>query len=504
MPGNKMPVLVGVGQVVDHWRAEDGAEKAPSPLSLSVTASQRAFKDSGVKDAASLVDTVAMGRTNETSFAAAVQPFGLNANLPGTLAREIGATPSTLIYEIAGGQSPQALVNEMAARIHAGESVCTLVVGAEAIGATKTARRAGIALNWEDDDPRPLDDRGYGPPLLNRNEAKHGLVVPAYFYALFQTAIAKNRGEGREAHRKTMSALFAPFSAVAAGNPHAQFPTERTAEWLAAPSQENRPIADPFLKWHVAQDAVNLSAAVLLMDEEKADALGIPAEKRVYLHGAGEATDSNISERPKVDGSWAMDVALNRAFDQAGRTQADIALFDLYSCFPCAVMSACSVMGIEETNDPRPLTVTGGLPFFGGPGNNYSMHGIASMAERLRAAPGQFGLVLANGGWMTKEAAAIYSTGRPNAFSPVEPGAYAKDIVEIENAPRSGTLETYTVVHGRSGPSEAIAFCRTGDGKRFIAVGDDASIKALSADENQVGRPVTATSENEVNTFSLA
>jgi hypothetical protein len=32
-------------------------------------------------------------------------------------------------------------------------------------------------------------------------------------------------------------------------------------------------------------------------------------------------------------------------------------------------------------DDTRPLTVTGGLPWFGGPGNNYSTHAIATMME---------------------------------------------------------------------------------------------------------------------------
>ncbi len=503
MAAGSMPVLVGVGQIVDHWRAEDGAAHAPSPLSLAVGASQRAMADTGAQGLAGVIDTIAMGRTNETSYAGAVQPNGLNANLPGTLARELGANPARLIYEIAGGQSPQALVNEMAAAIHAGEVECALVVGAEAMGATKAARRSGVSLDWTDDDARPLDDRGYGPRMLNRTEAKHGLVVPAYFYALFQTAMAKARGETRSAHRRVMSNLFARFSEVAAANPYAQFPVRRDAEWLATPSDENRPIADPFLKWHVAQDAVNLGAAVVMMSEARADALGIAAGKRTYIHGAGEAGDLQISERPKIDGSWAMGEALNRALHQAGLVPSDIDLFDLYSCFPCAVMSACDVMGIDYTTETRPLTVTGGLPFFGGPGNVYSMHAIASMVERLRSAPGRRGLVLANGGWMTKEAAAIYSTHRPDSFTPAEPAAKASESVPLEEAPTAGTLETYTVVHGREGPERAIAFCRTDAGKRFVAVGDTAALAALSGEENQIGRAVTAASQDEVNTFRL-
>ncbi|MEO1787442.1 MAG: acetyl-CoA acetyltransferase [Pseudomonadota bacterium] len=504
MASQEMPVLVGVGQVVDHWTAGDGAGAAPSPLSLATGAAERALADAGVAGLAGAIDTIAMARTNETSYPGAPQPNGVNGNLPGTLARTLGADPSDMIYEIAGGQSPQALVNEMAAKIHLGHSQCALVVGAEAIGATKAARRGGVTIDWTDDDPRPFDDRGFGPRMLTRLEAKHGLVVPAYFYGLFQTAMAHALGDDKPAHRARMSRLFAGFSAVAANNPYAQFGTERSADWLATPSAENRPIADPFLKWHVAQDAVNQAAAILVMSDAKADELGISADRRVYLHGAGEASDDQISERPKVDGSWAMDVALNRALDQAGLDAGAIDLFDLYSCFPCAVMSACQVLGIDHDAETRPLTVTGGLPFFGGPGNNYSMHGIASMAERLRDAPGTRGLVLANGGWMTKEAAAIYSTTRPAVFVPVAPGAKPVEQVQFEEAPTGGTLETYTVTHGKTGPDRAIAFCRTGEGKRFIAVGDGAAVNVLSGDENLIGHPVTATTADEVNTFSLA
>jgi acetyl-CoA C-acetyltransferase len=41
--------------------------------------------------------------------------------------------------------------------------------------------------------------------------------------------------------------------------------------------------------------------------------------------------------------------------------------------------------------------VTGGLTFAGGPWNNYTSHSIATMAEKLIAAPDQMGLITANG-----------------------------------------------------------------------------------------------------------
>ncbi len=501
MAKGDMPVLVGVGQAVSHWDGAAGPSGAPSPLSLAADASRTALADAGL--AGSEVDTLAFVRIFEDSVPSAPHPHGHNTNLPGTLAREIGASPARLIYSTVGGQSPQSLVSEFADAIHAGEADCALIAGSEAIGASKAARRAGITLDWADGSDLAFDDRGMGTPLLSRHEIKHGLVAAPNIYALFETAIAAREGRARSAHRAAMSSLFAKFSAVAAENPYAQFPTARSADWLATPSKENYELADPFLKWHVAQDAVNQGAAVLVMSESRADALGIPAGKRVYLHGGGEAHDTVISERPHLDRSRAMYMAYLRAMSQARRMAGDIQVFDLYSCFPCAVTSACEALGLDPLGDPRPLTMTGGLPFFGGPGNNYSLHGIASMVERLRAAPETYGLLLANGGWMTKEAVGIYAATRPDDYIPVgAPGSF-HETVAVAETPEGGVLETYTVLHGRAGPERGIAACRTESGARFLAFASPEMLTELREDESQVGRPVAATTQGETNTVTF-
>ena len=69
----------------------------------------------------------------------------------------------------------------------------------------------------------------------------------------------------------------------------------------------------------------------------------------------------------------------------------DVARFDLYSCFPSAVQVAMRALGIAD-DDARPLTVTGGLGFAGGPVNNYPTHAIARMVEVLRGDPGELRL----------------------------------------------------------------------------------------------------------------
>ena len=503
MPKGAIPVLVGVGQVTDHWDAADGPDGAPSPKSLCVTASNLALTDAGV--GASEVDTLAVVRMIEDSVPGDRHPHGHNTNLPGTIARELGATPERAIYAAIGGQSPQQLANEMAARIHAGEIECALVTGSEAIKASKAARKHGVEIDWADGDDLPFEDRGMGDRLLSRPEIKHGLIAPAYFYALFENAMAARDGQTRTQRREEMSDLFAKFAAVAARNPHSQFDTTSfDAAFLATPSKANYPFADPFLKWHIAQDAVNQAGAFLIMSEDKADALGVAADKRVYLLGSGEAGDDHLSERPVIDGSWAMDTAIGRALDQAGKSAAQISAFDLYSCFPCAVFSSMAALGIDHKTETRPLTLTGGLPFFGGPGNSYSMHAIVEMADWLRAHPGDAGLVLANGGWMTKEAVGVWSTARPDTFAPVEPAAKPASKVALDPAPGRGTVETYTVTYGKDGPMSGIIFGRTEAGDRFIAVAAPDALPRLLDEQSPVGLAVHVTSADERNTFVFA
>jgi len=502
MAKGDLPVLIGVGQSLSQWDGKTGPAGAPSPLSLMAGASKAALADTGAPGIAAAIDTVAVVRIFEDSVGRAAHPHGHNTNLPGTLARETGTSPARLIYETVGGQSPQALVNEFARRIHDGEIDAVLISGSEANRASKGARKHAVEINWADGADDPYEDRGMGPMMLSREEIKHGLIAPAYFYGLFENAIAARAGRTRSGHRRAMAELFQPFSAVAAKNQYAQFPQEHGIEFLSTPSRENYEYADPYLKWFIAQDAVNQGAAVILVSSSKADELGVPESERVYLHGGGDAGDELISVRPVLERSWAMDTAIGRALAQAGKTQGDIAHLDLYSCFPSAVFSGAAALGLDWKTDKRPLTLTGGLPFFGGPGNNYSLHAIAGMAAALRANKGAFGLVLANGGWMTKESAGVYSTTAPKSFTPAEPAAKARTKVEVAIVSGEAALETFTVTHGKEGPERGIIFARFADGRRVIANhADAATLATLREDASPVGRKVSVTAAQETATF---
>jgi acetyl-CoA C-acetyltransferase len=502
----RTPILIGVGQTVSHW---DGADMnaAPSPVSLAAVASRAAIADTGAAGVATAIDTVVVVRTVADSGGRVIGKSRC-ANPPATLSQRLGLAPRRLIYSSVGGNQPQGLVNEFAKAVFEGDAEVVLLTGAEAIAAQKLASRRGIELDWSHSAEGEMEDRGFGPPLLNAYEMTNGLGAPTQTYPAFENALRTRLGLDLAAHRHLMSEIWAPFSAVAAANPYSQFPTARDVAFLETVSPENYQIADPFLKWHVAQDAVNMSAAVIVTTVGKARALGVEEGKWVYLHGHAQVADVLTIERPELSRSRAMDKVLQRTLASSERTIAEMAYVDLYSCFPCAVLIASEAIGLDwRTTTP---TVTGGLPFFGGPGNSYSMHAIATMVERLRGDPGAYGLVLANGGFLSKEAGGVYSTTPPAAWEPVS----SADLQSaIDSAPKPtllsestrGTVLSYTVTYAKGLPQRAFIIAENDKGRVLARLrsGDAATLAAL-VNEDPIGQTWEVTHEDGVNFIGAA
>jgi acetyl-CoA C-acetyltransferase len=240
-----------------------------------------------------------------------------------------------------------------------------------------------------------------------------------------------------------------------------------------------------------------------------ARALGIPERKWVYLHGCADGHDHwYVSDRPDLHRSAAIRLGARKALEMAGRRLAEMRFLDLYSCFPSAVEIGCEEIGLAE-DDPRGLTLTGRLPYFGGPGNNYVTHSIAHMMRRLRAHPRSFGLVTANGNYVTKHSFGIYSTTPVvGPWQREAPEALQRELDALPKATLSpapdgrARIETYTVMHGKAGPGYAIVFGRLDEsGHRFVAntPSDPAVLRDLE-DRESLGRPgrVRATAERNV------
>jgi acetyl-CoA C-acetyltransferase len=485
----RAPVLIGVAQrSVRPGDAPAGdlpLEGASDPLALLEAVARAALADAGLgRGALASLDTI--GLVDALGWAP--------RNGPRLLAERLGAAPRRELATGVGGEVPLILLDHVARAVLRGEVELALLAGVHVIRSFRLARSRGVHLDL------PLGGAGEptvltaGKPGHSPREAQYGLVLPSTMYPLFENALRARRGEDLEAHRRRLGALMAPFTRVAAANPHAWFPLARSAEELVRVGPENRMVAFPYPKYLNAVIETDQAAAVLVASNAAAERLGVPEARRVGWWGGGAALEEPwfATERPDLAASPALGRAARAALAEAGVRQGELAHLDLYSCFPVAVELACEALGLAE-DDPRGFTVTGGLPYAGGPGNAYCLHALAATVERVRASGGS-ALVTGNGWYLTKHSAAVLGPrpreGAPAPLPAAPPAPAAPAVAFADEASGAATLETYTVVYGRAGePAQGIAVGRQDDGRRFLAdLPPDPALLAAFAAREGVGR----------------
>jgi len=491
-----MPVLVGCGDVTD---LQTPAETGRSPYDLIAQAARLALQDSGAAGLGAAIDTVAMIRSFADTSPRFATRLGTSANPPRSVANRLGLHAGRHIYSYSGGNMPQYLLNLFAEEVAGGRMRAALLCGGEALRTQHGLERAGAAPGLWSEDP------GGTPELIgdarrgwNDHEELHRMRAAIVMYPLFENALRGARGRSIAAHQQAIGALMARFAAVAAANPLATRREGYSAEQLVTVDERNRWIGFPYPRLMNANAFIDQSAAVVMTSVATARELGIPREKWVFLHGCADGHDHwYVSERADLHSSPAIRMASRQALAMAGRTLAEIDAIDLYSCFASAVQIGASEIGLAE-DDARGLTVTGGLPFFGGPGNNYVTHSISEMMRRMRARPGALGLVTANGNYVTKHSFGVYSTAAPaGPWRREAPAVLQARLDALPKAPLTetpqgaATIETYTVMHGKDGPDFAVVFGRlAATGQRFIAnlPGDAAGLWDLQK-RDSLGRP---------------
>jgi acetyl-CoA C-acetyltransferase len=508
---NRMPVIVGVSQIADTTTP---ANLARSPLALMVAAAQGAATDAGpAAQLLAAMDSLAVIRSFSDTIPAFRSPFGRLENPPWSVACRLGVSPNDQVYAPQGGDTPQTLTVRACERIAHGESEVALIVGAEALRTQLAARRASLALDWHEDAPEQPNELGGPSQLYTDQEIAHGMRSAIAMYALFEQPLRRIKKQTVEEWRRALGEVFEPFARVAAANPYATRREGYDAAQIAGVTEQNPVIGFPYTKLMTANVFVDQASALMICSEAKADHLGIARDKRVYLHGSGEAHDRwFVTERASFDSSPAIRRVAADTFGSAGIDIAGVSYFDIYSCFGSAIQIACKELDISAT-DSRGLTVTGGLPFFGGPGNNYVTHAIAEMVARLRAAPGSYGLITANGGLLTKHAAGLYSTApltrpwsKPDAAAAQREIDATPPVPVKKEATGDAVVETYTVVHGKNGAESGIIVGRlTEDNRRFVAnTPAEPAVFASLENTDSIGRPGSVAHIDGRNIFTPA
>lgn len=480
-------VVAGWGQITQPKELN----KTPQdPMGLMEQASNRAAKIMASKKVLTTLDGIMVVRTLSHHYTSPARQ----------LAQRLSAAPKFTHVSGIGGNSPQTMINIAAGMIARNELDSVLIAGAEAyIQRGGNQKRIESALFRGIPEDYPGDDLIGSTPLENL----HGIEHPMQGFPLFETALWAASGLNLQGYLMKIGKLWSEFSKVAVDHPYAWTRVMKTPEEIITPGPANRPVAFPYTKYMNSFVTVDQGAAILLMSEETAKKYSQKNRQTVYFLGGGYAQDRQrfMIEKSDFTSSPPLKAAVEKALKRSRMSLESLDCFDLYSCFPCAVSIAKKMIGITD-DDTRPLTLTGGLGFFGGPGNNYSLHGAATLAEKISIGEKSNGLVTALGWFMHKHAAGVYGSKpsegefKNHDISDQKNGFAGDDPVRIKDQVNgSGTIETYTIVYKiNHEPSYAVLYGKTRDNFRFIArTPDHPDIFKQLASKSRVGQKVKIT-----------
>jgi acetyl-CoA C-acetyltransferase len=411
------------------------------------------------------------------------------------VARRIGAPEAwTVLGQI--GVSQQELINHALSAVERGECETVLVVGAEA---RAWARAHGAEAG--SDGARPPDQVLTRPPdFVAPVELQAGIVLPpVQQYALIENALAAADGVDIDTQRRDIATLWARFNVVARTNPDAAFPAPLGADDIATPGPSNRPLAFPYNKWHASQWTVDQAAALLICSTARADAAGVPPDRRLYAHAALHSSAAvTLTARRSLHAWPAMAVLGRAAADHVGTPLRELPLAELYSCFPAAVRVQQRALCLSPDATP---TVTGGMTFAGGPFNHFVLTSTVELGRRLRAAAPELGLVTTVSGMLSKPGLAVWGAvppdGRMLLADLAAEGLAATDVLAVTPLPPArptpATVAAFTVTYGGDAGSEPVRTAVVADlpdGVRTAATCEDASTARLAVTEGLAGRTV--------------
>jgi acetyl-CoA C-acetyltransferase len=478
IPGNT-PVLVGIGTV--EQRCEDWSE-AREPVSLMADAARAALADSGC---AGLADS--LGRI--------YVPRGLwHYSDPARLVAEaIGAgDATTVLAEI--GVLQQTPIGETCRLIADGELDAGLVVGGEARYRWLRAQIAGSEARETPQATEPDITLRAEAELYLDCEVNTGLgYMPVNYYAILESAFRAANGWSIAEHRDRIAALYSRFSAIAARNPHAWKPIALDPQTIRDSAPKNPMLAFPYTKLHNTSWNVDQAAALLFCSAERARALGVPRQRWLFPVASAECNQMlSVAQRRELHRAPGAGAAAARALAAAGCSVAELDFVDLYSCFPIAVESYAAEIGLDPDRD---LTVTGGMPFAGGPLNNYVLQASCRLAELMRERPGSRGMTSSVSGLLTKQGIGLWSTEPgPHGFQFIDVTAeVAADNPPLEvagNCQGDATVAGYTVIYESGAARRAVAMLDLPDGRRAVGWSDDPAVMADMQRHEYCGRRV--------------
>ena len=391
------------------------------------------------------------------------------------------------------GVLQQNLINSACKKIIKGDIRASLIVGGEARFKKIQALKEGLdfeemqLLVNPDHYVKAKDD------LYVAEEIDALGMMAVGYYAIIESAMRYKNNRSIEKHEQFLGDTYARFSRIAAQNPHAWNQKVFTSEEIQNPSSKNQRIAYPYNKLHNSSWNVNQASALILTSEEIANKLNIPISQRVYPLISSETNHMiGVIQRPDITYPIGLQLASNFLLETARKNKIYPSLYELYSCFPVAVQLFSESLNVPENTDK---TITGGMPFAGGPLNNYMLHATAQMLMKIRKNTNEIGLITGVSGMMTKQALAIWGKEPVMDFESMDVTAEAEKLeipVPMSDL-RQGNAKIIgcTTLYEKINPSKAVFYAEDSQGHRLVLTSTDNEIINKVEEEECVGKKIS-------------
>ena len=396
--------------------------------------------------------------------------------------------PTTYVTKI--GVLQQNLINEACQKIETGEINASIILGGEA-----RFKQLRAVIEKKEYFETKLDENPdfyikakedlYGDEEL----AELGAMAVGY-YATMETAIRKNDGEGIEEHQNNIALMYEEFSKIASENKDGWLNHPYAKEDILETSKKNKMLAYPYNKLHCTSWNVNQSAAIIICSEELANELEIDNKKRVYPISSSENNHMiAIQQRPKLHESLGMTYAANSINKMIERLDIKLDAYDLYSCFPAAIKMFTKSL---ELDSEIPKTVTGSMPYAGGPLNSFVIHSTVKMIQKIRSLEVEYGLITGVSGMMTKQSFCVWGKEYREHFifdDVTERAKLNESPIRLSNISEGkGEIIGYTIIEGNENAAKAVLYLDDEKKHRKVVSSMDKNFINLLTEEEWVGK----------------
>ena len=398
--------------------------------------------------------------------------------------------PTTYVTKI--GVLQQNLINEACLKIENGEINASIILGGEA-----RYKQLRSVIEKKEYFETKLDENPdfyikAKEDLYGDGELEELGAMAVGYYATMETAIRKNDDEEIEEHQNNIASMYEEFSKVASNNEDAWLDHPYSKKEILETSKKNKMLAYPYNKLHCTSWNVNQSAALIICSEELADKLEIDNKKRVYPISSSENNHMiAIQQRPKLYESIGMVYAAKSVNKMMEKLDIRLDAYDLYSCFPAAVKMFSKSL---ELGSEIPKTITGSMPYAGGPLNSFVIHSTVKMIQKIRASELRHGLVTGVSGMMTKQSFCVWGKEYQEQFvfdDVTERAKLDESPVEMSNiAEGEGEIIGYTIIEGSENKLKAVLYLDDEKKHRKVVSSFDKNFINLLMEEEWVGKKV--------------